>query len=205
MNLSLRSNIACNCDDERTGLIDDNILMSKDQLPVTVKVLKYLLDIIQYVGYRAAELFKALYFGGSSWNISWLNYVLGPLKCSGKPQSYPSEIEALTKKRREQTFAHVVDQAEINKKNLKVLDDKIVSEADNITNTLENEIDNVEKNLRNQNEEFKEQLKSLTNHVNHLQNNFTETVNRLEKQSMIYFTGLSSRVDVESVHRKVRP
>ena len=38
---SFGSNVACNCDDERTGLTDDNILMSKDQLPVTGKVLKF--------------------------------------------------------------------------------------------------------------------------------------------------------------------
>ena len=37
---SFGSNVACNCDDERTGLTDDNVLMSKDQLPVTGKVLK---------------------------------------------------------------------------------------------------------------------------------------------------------------------
>ena len=146
-----------------------------------------------------------MYFGGSSWDISWLHYVLGPMKCSGKQQSYPSEIEALNKKRKEQKFAHVVDQAEINKKNLKVLDDKINSEAENITNTFENEIENVEENLRNQNEEFKQQLKSLTNQVNHLRANFSETINSVEKQSMTYFTGLSSRVDAESVLRKVRP
>ena len=148
---------------------------------------------------------KALYFGGSSWDISWLHYVLGPMRCSGKQQPYPSEIEALTKKRKEQKFAHVVDQAEINKKNLKVLEEKINSEAENITDTFENEIDNVEENLRNQNEEFKEQLKSLKNEVNHLRANFSETINRVEKQSMTYFTGLSSRVDAESVLRKVRP
>ena len=146
-----------------------------------------------------------MYFGGSSWNISWLNYVLGPMKCSGKKEPYPTEIESLKKKMREQKFANVIDQAEVNKKNLKVLDEKILSEARNLTDTFENEFDNVEENLRNQNEEFKEQLKSLTNQVNHLRANFTETVNRLEKQSMTYFTGLSSRVDAESVLRKVRP
>ena len=146
-----------------------------------------------------------MYFGGSSWNISWLNYVLGPMKCSGKKEPYPTEIESLKKKMREQKFANLIDQAEVNKKNLKVLDDKIDSEADNITDTFENEIENVEENLRNQNEEFREQLKSLTNQVNHLRAKFTETVNHLEKQSMTYFTGLSSRVEAESVLRKVRP
>ena len=146
-----------------------------------------------------------MYFGGSSWNISWLNYVLGPMKCSGKKEPYPTEIESLKKKMREQKFANVIDQAEVNKKNLKVLDEKIISEAKNLTDTFEIEIENVEEKLRSQNEEFKDQLKSLTNQVNHLRANFTETVNRLEKQSMTYLTGLSSRVDSESVHRKARP
>ena len=127
------------------------------------------------------------------------------MKCAGKQQPYPSEIEALNKKRKEQQFADVIDQAEVNKKNLTVLNEKIHFEAKNLTDTFENEIDNVEQNLGNQNEEFKEQLKSLTNEMKHLRANFTENINRLEKQSMTYFTGLSSRVDAESVIRKVRP
>ena len=127
------------------------------------------------------------------------------MKCSGKQQTYPSEIDALNKKRKEKQFVDVIDQAEVNKKNLKVLDEKILSEAKNLTDNFEIEIENVEENLRNQNQEFKEQLKSLTIQVNHLRVNYTETVNRLEKQSMTYFTGLSSRVDAESVLRKVRP
>ena len=127
------------------------------------------------------------------------------MKCYGKQQPYPSEIEALNKKRREQKFVHVIDQTEVNKKNLKVLDDKIDSEADNITSTFENEIDIFEENLRNQNEELKEQLKYLTIQVNHLRANFSETIRSVEKQSMTYFTSLSSRVDAETVLRKARP
>ena len=127
------------------------------------------------------------------------------MKCSGKQQPYPPEIDALNKKRKEEKFARVVDQAEVNKKNLEVLDDKINSEAENITNTFENEIENVEENLRNQNEKFREQLESLTIEVNDLRSNLSETINRVDKQSMTYFTRLSSRVDAESVLRKVRP
>ena len=134
-----------------------------------------------------------------------MNYVLGPLKCSGKQQPYPPEIDALNKKIKEQKFAEVIHQAQINKKNLKVLDQKITLESENITETFENEFDSVEENLRNQNEEFKEQLKSLTNEMKNLRVNFTETINRVEKQSMTNFTGLSSRVDAESSLRKVRP
>ena len=62
----------------------------------------------------------------------------------------------------------------------------------------------VKENLRNQNEEFQEQLKSLTNEVNNLRANFTGTMNHVEKRSMTHFTSLSSRVDAESVLRKVR-
>ena len=32
------SEIKCNCDDEKTGITDNNLLKSKDQLPVTGKV-----------------------------------------------------------------------------------------------------------------------------------------------------------------------
>jgi len=151
------------------------------------------------------KLFKALYFGGSSWNISWLHYVLGPMKCSGKQQPYPSEIEAIDKKRKEKQFADVIDQAEVNKKNLKVLDEQIHSEAKNLTDTFKDEIDNVEENLRNKNHEFNERLKSLTNEIIYLRGNFTENLNRVEKQSMTRFTGLSSQIGTQSTATKVRP
>ena len=147
---------------------------------------------------------KALYFGGSSWNISWLNYVLGPMKCYGKQQSYPSEIEALNNKIKEQKFIDVVDQAEVNKKNLKVLDAKINSEAENITETFENEIENVEDQLQKQAKEFKEQLKILTNEMNILRANFSKSINRVEKQSVSYFTSLTSRVDAQFTATKGR-
>ena len=115
------------------------------------------------------------------------------MKCAGKQQPYPYEIEALNKKRKEKQFIDVIGQTEVNKKNLKVLDE-----------TFENEIDNVEENLRNQNEDLKQQIKSLKDEVNGLRENLNETINRVEKQSMTSFTDLSSRVDAESVLRKVR-
>jgi len=109
------------------------------------------------------------------------------MKCSGKKQPYPSEIESLDKKKREQMFIDVIDQAEVNKKNLTVLDEKIHSEAKNLTNTIETVIGNVEKSIRNQTV------------------NFTETINRAEKQSMTHFTGLSSQIGTQSTLIKVRP
>ena len=108
------------------------------------------------------------------------------MKCAGKQQPYPSEIEALNKKRKEQQFADVIDQAEVNKKNLKVLDKKMNFEAKNLTNTFEKEIENVEESNRNQNKEFKEQL------------------GRVEKQSIAHFTGISSQIGTQSMVIKVR-
>ena len=63
----------------------------------------------------------------------------------------------------------------------------------------------VEESFRNRTEESQVQLKSLTKHLNDLRANFTETINRVEKQSMTYYSGLSSRVDTESSLRKARP
>ena len=127
------------------------------------------------------------------------------MKCSGKQQTYPSEIEALNKKIKEQKFVDVIDQAEVNKKNLKMLDQKLHSEAENLTVTFENEIGNVEKNIRNRNEKFKEQLKSLTSEMNNIRTNFTETIQRVEKQSMTHFTALSSQIGSQSTVSKGRP
>ena len=124
------------------------------------------------------------------------------MKCSGKPRPYPSEIEALNKKIKEQQFVDVIDQAEVNKKNLNVLNNKIDNEAENITETFEDEIENVEKDLRNKAEKFAEQLKTLTNEINILRANFSGAINRVEKQSMTYFTGLTTRVDAQSVITK---
>lgn len=74
----------------------------------------------------------------------------------------------------------------------------------NLTATTNNLAD-VEKSIRSQNEEFKEQLKSLTTEVNKLRVNLTETISHVGKQSMTYFSGLSSRVDTESSLIKARP
>ena len=124
------------------------------------------------------------------------------MKCFGKPQPYPSEIEALNRKVKEQKFIDVIDQAEVNKKNLTVLNDKIDSETKTITETFENEIDNVEEDLQNKAEDFKEQLKTLTNEMDFLRANFSKAINQVQKQSMTYFTGLTTRVDAQSVIAK---
>ena len=127
------------------------------------------------------------------------------MKCFGKPQPYPSEIEALNKKVKEQKFIDVIDQTEVNKKNLKVLNDKIDSETKTITETFEIEIENIEEDLQNKAEDFKEQLKTLTNEMNILRANFSRAINSVEKQSMTYLTGLTSPLDTQSVFTKGRP
>ena len=109
------------------------------------------------------------------------------MKCSGKKLPYPTEIESLNKKIKEKKFADVIDQAEVNKKNLKVLDQQIHSDVENVTNTFEMEIGNVEKSIRNQNV------------------NLTETIHRVEKLATTYFTGLSSQIGTQSMVIKVRP
>ena len=74
----------------------------------------------------------------------------------------------------------------------------------NLTATRKHLAD-VEESFRNRTEESQVQLKSLTKQLNDLRANFTETINRVEKQSMTYYSGLSSRVDTESSLRKARP
>ena len=59
-----------------------------------------------------AHFKKDLYFGGSSWSISWLHYVLGPMKCSGKQQPYPPDVERLNKQIKEQKLIDVVNKAQ---------------------------------------------------------------------------------------------
>ena len=101
--------IKCNCDDQKTGLIDENILKSKEQLPVKGKV-EHIMNSWFETSFFSFN--KDLYFGGSSWSISWLYYALGPMKCSGKQQLYPPDVERLNKQIKEQKFIDVVNKAE---------------------------------------------------------------------------------------------
>ena len=66
------------------------------------------------------KFLKALYFGGSSWSISWLNYVLGPMKCSGKQNLYKSEIEEMEKQRNKKNIKTALSQSTDNK--LEIID-----------------------------------------------------------------------------------
>ena len=61
--------LICNCDSRGVNVIDDGILSDKMSLPV-----------------------MSLRYGGSVTGVSKIQYVLGPLLCSGKAQPYPSEI-----------------------------------------------------------------------------------------------------------------
>ena len=79
-------------------------------------------------------------------------------------------------------FDDFTDQAEVNKKSWKTLDDKINSQTEDITETIENEIENVEEDLQNHAEEFKEQLNTVTNDIDILRANFSKTINRVENR-----------------------
>ena len=72
-----------------------------------------------------------------------MNYILGPMKCSGKQHPYPTEIERINKETRDRKFNAVIDQAKTNKDNLEVLDKKIQSETGIITAELQSNIENV--------------------------------------------------------------
>ena len=107
------------------------------------------------------------------------------MKCSGKYQLYPSEVDSINKKQKEQKFADAINQAEINKHNLKILNERIQSGAENITDTFESEVENFEDHLQNRTEEFKEQLNSLTDEVNNLRANVTESIDRVETATQV--------------------
>ena len=62
------SEVLCNCDDMEEQS-DHGILSNKKQLPVT-----------------------SLNFGDSAGRYNWIEYRLGPLRCSGKSGLYPSEL-----------------------------------------------------------------------------------------------------------------
>ena len=79
------------------------------------------------------------------------------------------------------------NQAEDNKKNFKVLDEKINSEAEDIMKTFENKIE------------------TLANEMNILQANFSNTITRVENQSVTYFTDLIAKVDAQSAISQGRP
>lgn len=61
----------CNCDDMRANLTDFGVLTSMEQLPVT-----------------------QLNYGGSSEIYAWIEYYLGPFKCTGRRNLYPSEVKS---------------------------------------------------------------------------------------------------------------
>ena len=142
-----------------------------------------------------SQLRKALYFGGSSWSISWLNYVLGPMKCFGKQHPYPSEIERLNKEMKEQKFKDVIKQAKINADDLEVLDEKFKFESKNIS-ALHSNIEKMSQAIHDDSENWKQEIQFLKNDLkkveqqlikrNHLEiinvhANMTNIINELEK------------------------
>ena len=75
----------------------------------------------------------------------------------------------------------VIDHDEANKKNLEALDDKIDSEAENITETFEVEIAHVKDDFKTQADELRKQLKTMTIEMSILRANFSEAMNRIER------------------------
>ena len=97
-----------------------------------------------------------------------------------------------------------VELKSLKNKQQEILSQDINILRSNLTATRKHLAD-VEESFRNRTEESQVQLKSLTKKLNDFRANYTETINRVEKQSMTYYSGLSSRIDTESSLRKARP
>ena len=59
------------------------------------------------------------------------------MKCSGKQQQYPTEIDRLNKETKDKQFEDLINQAENNKENLKILNEKIDKEFKSHTDSLQ--------------------------------------------------------------------
>ena len=114
-----------------------------------------------------------------------MNYVLGPIKCSGKQHPYPIEIERLNKEAKEKKFKNVIDQAKSNKENLKVLDEKITSESHTIAAILQSNIENVTQVLHEDSTEWREEMKSLKNDLTKVQRQITEELNQKLRMGLV--------------------
>ena len=69
-----------------------------------------------------------------------MNYILGPMKCSGKQRLYPSELENQ--------------------------DDKMEFQSENISVMLQSSIKNATETLRIDSENWKQEMTSLNNELN---------------------------------------
>ena len=127
-----------------------------------------------------------MYFGGSSWNISWLNYFLGPFKCSGKHYSYPTEIERLNRETKEKKFKNVIDQAKSNEEDLQTLDKKILSESEKIIMILKSNISNITHVLQEDSYKLNEEMKSLKNDLTKIQKQLTEELNQKLRMGSVF-------------------
>ena len=94
----------CNCDSRGFNLTDEGTL-SSDQLPI-----------------------YGLSYGGSFTPYSSLKVKIGPLICSGKKGSYPSEAENFEKEKLKRKLLQLTNQIAETKKDL----DKLVDQSDEI-------------------------------------------------------------------------
>ena len=100
------------------------------------------------------------------------------MRCSGKQNPYPTEIERLSKEAKEMKFKNVINQARSNTENLNVLDKKITSESANITAILQSNIENITQALHEDSKEWKQEMKSLKNDLTKVQQKITEDFNQ---------------------------
>ena len=110
-----------------------------------------------------------MYFGGSSWSISWLHYILGPMKCYGKKHPYPSEIKIQKEQKKEIKMENLIIQVKENEHKLKILDDKVNTKTSNITKNLQSKINTVTQVLNEDSEEWQEKMKSLRSNYEKIQ------------------------------------
>ena len=107
-----------------------------------------------------------------------MNYLLGPLKCSGKRKSYPSEIELLKKQENEKNFKDVINRAKMNENGLKVLDQQLRFEAKNITSQFQADINQMTLLLNEESQRWKQQINLLENEMRTVQQQNIELTNQ---------------------------
>ena len=70
-----------------------------------------------------------------------MNYVLGPMKCSGKQQLYPPDAEKLKKQTNEQKLIDVVNKAQSNEIELKSIRESLNAQIESFKNMTDGRLD----------------------------------------------------------------
>ena len=106
-----------------------------------------------------------------------MNYILGPMKCSGKQRPYPSEIEQFYDGINKQKLNNVEDSN--YKKDLTALDEKFQFQSRNISVRLKSSIQNVTEVLQRDSEIWKQEINSWNNELNKTQDRVKEQEEKL--------------------------